>query len=426
MAILYFPNDKVCTLRDRVSGAEEDFIIEAPNGEGTFEIDIEWIFENSYVDGDGLLQTPYNEGYIILRFNYSSHHMQLYKLLRADEIDIPYSFNLQNDQIESFVLVNEEVVENFLSGLPIQSLDPDNPYPHGGVTLEFACVSPKSRREIENIVYYADVVARPNRPSGLSANASEGGITVNWNDNPDSVDYYKLYFAIPGKGSSFWRRANTSDYGLDEFYPGEEYIMWVTAVRDGMESLRSSRVSVITPEPEDLASPTGLVATGGNGEIIASVDPYPVAVDSYNWYLDGDLIDTTTVPNYTYTGLTDKEYNVQCSVTVGGQESLRASTTVDLSSVFVVRVTSEDSPFNISGQDLIIVDASGGNVILNLPALSTGNEEEICIIKEDYTDNIVEIVPAGTELLSGMPKYALTNPKQSTCIQHEQQEWYLI
>lgn len=73
-----------------------------------------------------------------------------------------------------------------------------------------------------------------------------------------------------------------------------------------------------------LAAPFNLSASSGDTVIDASVDAYPVVVDSYNWYLDGVLIATTAdgAPSYQYTGLTNgQEYRVGVSVTVNGEES---------------------------------------------------------------------------------------------------------
>jgi hypothetical protein len=71
------------------------------------------------------------------------------------------------------------------------------------------------------------------------------------------------------------------------------------------------------------AAPYNLVVTKDPTSVTATVTAYPVAVDSYNWYLNGRLIASNATNSYTFTGLTPdtKIYRVACSVTVAGEES---------------------------------------------------------------------------------------------------------
>lgn len=246
MINLYYIEDKVCTLRNRVTGEESEFTIESPNGQGVFELDINWIYDDSYVDGSGKISTPYNEAQIVLRFIYSSHFMALEELLKADEIDIPYSFDLKNDNTESFILLNREAVINFFNNLPIQAHSGDEEYPYGEVVLEFGSVEPKTREEILSISYYGEAVDRPNTPTNVSVTVTSSTIFVNWDDNSDEVDQYQIHYREKSTGLIRRQTESISEGNITDFKDGEIYDIWVTASRDGIQSEKSTVITVET------------------------------------------------------------------------------------------------------------------------------------------------------------------------------------
>lgn len=92
-----------------------------------------------------------------------------------------------------------------------------------------------------------------------------------------------------------------------------------------------------------------------------------------------------------------------------------------------MRINSSDSPFTItSGVDLLIVDASAGRVIVNLEDASSATFRRINIIKDDFTDNPVELRAPVGNTITGESKTLLTNPKQSIGIVPDQNEWYKL
>lgn len=137
---IYYFSNKTCYLVNRNTGEEEDFILESPNGNGIYEIGIEGIFNDKYEDGDGSLRNSYNEYIIRLTFGYSSHLMDLFRLMGADEIIIPWSFGLKEFVEDRFVFLNEEAVRDYLHGLMLEL--EDETYWNGSVDLVFERVDP--------------------------------------------------------------------------------------------------------------------------------------------------------------------------------------------------------------------------------------------------------------------------------------------
>lgn len=67
-----------------------------------------------------------------------------------------------------------------------------------------------------------------------------------------------------------------------------------------------------------LLPPESLQLQAEGNEIVAMVDTYSegIIIEGYNWYLDGNLIETTEGPEYRFTGLEyGTPYQVQASVT---------------------------------------------------------------------------------------------------------------
>jgi hypothetical protein len=155
---LYYVSDRQCTLHYREDDSQDSFVIEAPNGSGVFNIEIEKIDPTNFVDGMGIIRNSYTDYFIRLTYHYSSHFMDLWKLLEADEITIPFSFDLQNDIQKKFVLGNSEAVHNFLFDYMIQGQMIDSEmeeHPKGSVSLVFESVDPLKESEIKAMGFYA-------------------------------------------------------------------------------------------------------------------------------------------------------------------------------------------------------------------------------------------------------------------------------
>lgn len=155
MATFYYIRDKVCTLIDRKNDSESLFLLQSPNGDGVYDADIKEIDESGYIDASGINRKSYTDYEITAQFHFQNHSMNLHKLLRADEIEIPFSLGLNENTITKFVLDNREALYNYLFDMPIVSSS-EEMYPYGSLSLEFTTVEPISFIDIYNMSFYRE------------------------------------------------------------------------------------------------------------------------------------------------------------------------------------------------------------------------------------------------------------------------------
>lgn len=96
----------------------------------------------------------------------------------------------------------------------------------------------------------------------------------------------------------------------------------------------------------------------------------------------------------------------------------------------VASITSTDSPYTINGQHVVKADSSSGNIDVNLPdattLVGTYDELPIKITKTDWTDNVVWLLPNGTQKINGQNKQALLNPQESIELYPTTEGWIII
>ncbi len=135
---------------------------------------------------------------------------------------------------------------------------------------------------------YADTTP-PAAPTGLSATAGEGTVSLNWNDNGEGdLDGYNIYRSTVSGGPYTKQNGpllSSSDYTDNSVTNGTTYYYVVTAVdTSSNESDDSSQVSA-TPIDQPPAAPTGLAATAGNGTVTLNWnDNGEGDLDGYNIY----------------------------------------------------------------------------------------------------------------------------------------------
>lgn len=77
-----------------------------------------------------------------------------------------------------------------------------------------------------------------------------------------------------------------------------------------------------------------------------------------------------------------------------------------------VTITHSDSPYTVTSQNLIFVDASGGNVFIHLPTAATGNQ--IFVSRLDAsTTYVCEVDPVGGQTINGAGSFQLKYQYQS-------------
>lgn len=72
---------------------------------------------------------------------------------------------------------------------------------------------------------------------------------------------------------------------------------------------------------------------------------------------------------------------------------------ISLGYYFSASITSADSPYSAGSEELILVDASSGDVTVNLPSAGSVTHKVMSIKRTDSSDNIVTVDGNGTEVI---------------------------
>jgi len=93
-----------------------------------------------------------------------------------------------------------------------------------------------------------------------------------------------------------------------------------------------------------------------------------------------------------------------------------------------VSVNFAASPYAVSASDRwLVVDCSGGNVVLDLHAVATSRDNPLYITKQDATANTVNVTPNGAETINGAAGVtSLTLQYETLTIMHNSSEWFVL
>lgn len=142
---IYYMDDLECTLH-YVDGSSEDFIIEAPSGDGMFKIILEPLGEHIYRDKNNRHRKGSMDYRIRLSFDYSSHMMKLNKLFASDYIDFDFGSIIVPFTNRDFKFDSDTITKKWFAGIPLTAdditMERSNPYPSGDFQAEFISIEP--------------------------------------------------------------------------------------------------------------------------------------------------------------------------------------------------------------------------------------------------------------------------------------------
>src|SRR5208283_1152785 len=174
----------------------------------------------------------------------------------------------------------------------------------------------------------------PAAPTGLTATASSGSVTLNWTASSGATSY-SVYRGTSAGGESPTALATgitSASYSDNSVTNGTIYYYKVAAVNGSGTSALSAETSA-TPQPSAPSAPTGLTATAGNSTEVLSWNASSGAT-SYNVYrgttTGGEsvtaIVTSITSVSYSDTGLTNgtKYYYKVAAVNSGGTSALSA------------------------------------------------------------------------------------------------------
>jgi len=138
----------------------------------------------------------------------------------------------------------------------------------------------------------------PSVPTGLTATSvSSSQVALSWTDADSTVAGYQIY-----RDGNVIATATVANYTDNTVSQGTTYTYTVAAYNAaGIPSAQSSSLIVATPCTSCGPSvPTDLTATSvSSSQVSFSWTDADSTVAGYQIYRDGDVIDTTTVANYT-------------------------------------------------------------------------------------------------------------------------------
>ena len=95
--------------------------------------------------------------------------------------------------------------------------------------------------------------------------------------------------------------------------------------------------------------------------------------------------------------------------------------------LIVTPIVFGDSPYSVlDADDLILADATGGDIVVDLPTAATSEGRLITVKKTDGSANTVTIDPSGAELLDGAANLILASQHEVAGIVSDGTEWWIV
>lgn len=91
----------------------------------------------------------------------------------------------------------------------------------------------------------------------------------------------------------------------------------------------------------------------------------------------------------------------------------------------IASITVGDSPYAVAINTVVLADASGGPITVQLPAAAGVTGRVVLVNKTDGTGNAVILDGAGAETINGLPTESLTIEKSSVEVTSDGTNWHI-
>ena len=227
-----FDVDGVQVIKDH-----ERFTLEPPNG-GANKFTLTYREESNerYTDALKVYRKGYNEKRIFLSYEYSSHNMDVDRLLYAKYVQFNFPDEIAFDTPARFIVYNRSDVKRWMSGIPVEMWDGEKgvpQYPYVGTTIVFAMQDLMERILIQSI---------PGAPVNLLVtNEDDTQVTVGWNITEIGVPILAHNIYVDGVWSA-QIEGNATSRIITGLTNDQEYSIHVTSVNSTGESVPSNSV----------------------------------------------------------------------------------------------------------------------------------------------------------------------------------------
>ena len=195
----------------------------------------------------------------------------------------------------------------------------------------------------------------------------------------------------------------------------------------------NSQTGAVTLDADDIAE--GATNKYFNGK---NTDDLPEgATNKYNATHTGEItgsaaltLDNTSITNKTTVGAASGDFVLISDTSDSGNlkkvnvdDFLTGTGSSDLNTT---AITNASSPYTALGtDDVILVDTSGGNVTINLPAASS-NDKKVYVIKKTDAANIITVDGNASETIEGATTALLHTVNETMKIVCDATEWHII
>lgn len=90
------------------------------------------------------------------------------------------------------------------------------------------------------------------------------------------------------------------------------------------------------------------------------------------------------------------------------------------------QINSGDSPFTMDFDTVLEADATSGNIIINLPTISSNKGKTVVVKKMDSSGNTVTLTPNGAETIDTKANYVLSTQYEAVHVVAGTSTWLII